>query len=100
MSEEETGEHRFEGTKNEEGQSGTICSANNGKGNANSGTGYQTNYSRTTYDISTREATKGVEAIYTTNDISTGQIAEGIEVGYTTNDIFVGKTIEGVMVGS
>jgi hypothetical protein len=33
-SEEGIGEHKFEGTKNDEGQSGTICS---GKGNAYSG---------------------------------------------------------------
>jgi len=36
-SEKVIGEHRFEGTKNDEGQSGTICSANNGNNNANNG---------------------------------------------------------------
>jgi hypothetical protein len=38
-SEEGIGEHKFEGTKNDEGYSGTIYSANNGKGNANNGIG-------------------------------------------------------------
>jgi hypothetical protein len=31
------GEHKFEGTKNDEGQSETIYSTNSGKGNATSG---------------------------------------------------------------
>jgi hypothetical protein len=37
--EEGTKEHKFEGTENDEGQSGTICSTNSGKGNATNGTG-------------------------------------------------------------
>ncbi len=35
MSEEGTRKHRCNGTKNDEGQSGTICTANNGMGSAN-----------------------------------------------------------------
>ncbi len=52
-SEEGTCEHKFEGTKNDEGQTGTICCTNNGKGNATNGPGSQTNYNNTTDDIST-----------------------------------------------
>jgi len=37
--EEGIGEHVFEGIENDEGQIGTICSANSGKGSANSGIG-------------------------------------------------------------
>jgi hypothetical protein len=32
------GKHRFEGTENDEGWSGTINNANNNKGSANNGT--------------------------------------------------------------
>jgi hypothetical protein len=38
MSEEGTKDHKSKGTKNDEGQSGTICNANNGTGSANSAT--------------------------------------------------------------
>jgi len=31
--------HKFEGIENDEGESGTICIANSGKGSANSGIG-------------------------------------------------------------
>jgi len=37
-SEEGIGKHRYEGIKNDEGHSGTICTINSGKGNANYGT--------------------------------------------------------------
>jgi hypothetical protein len=34
----EEGKHRYEGIKNDEGHSGTICTINSGKDNANYGT--------------------------------------------------------------
>jgi hypothetical protein len=38
-SEKGIGKYRFEGIENDEGKSGTICSANNGNDSANSGIG-------------------------------------------------------------
>ncbi len=70
-SEEGIGEHKSKDTKNHEGQSGTIYSANNGMGNANSGTCSQIDYKGTINDISTRRITEGAEAKGTTNDIFT-----------------------------
>ncbi len=64
MSEEGTRENISDDTKNDEGQSGTICSANNGTSN-------QTVYRDTTNDNSTRDTTKGAEAGGTIDDIST-----------------------------
>ncbi len=61
---------KFEGTKNDEGQSGTICSANNGKGS-------QTNYNNTAYDISIGETTEGAQARNTIDDITTKEITQG-----------------------
>jgi len=37
--EEGIGEHKFEGIENDEGQNGTICNTNSGKGSATSGIG-------------------------------------------------------------
>jgi len=79
-SEEGTGEHKHEGTENDEGQSGTICSANNGKGDANNGTNSQIDYKDTTNDNSTRNTTKGAEARGTTDNMSIGETIEGAEL--------------------
>jgi hypothetical protein len=58
-SEEGTRKHISKGTKNDQGQSGTIYNANNGKGNVNSRISKQTNCKDTTNDNSTRDTTKG-----------------------------------------
>jgi hypothetical protein len=65
MSEEGTRENISDDTKNDEGQSGTICDANNGTCN-------QIVYRDTTNDNSTRDTTKGAKVGGTIDDISTG----------------------------
>jgi hypothetical protein len=61
-SEEGIGKHKCKGIENDEGQSGTICNANNGTSSANIYIDNETNYRSTIDDISVREITKGVEA--------------------------------------
>jgi hypothetical protein len=53
MNEEGTRKHKSKDIENDEGQSGTICSANSGTSSVNSGTCSQIDYKGTTYDIST-----------------------------------------------
>ncbi len=81
-SEKGIGKHKFEGTENDEGQSGTICNTNNGKASATSGSSSQINCSNTT------------------NDISLGEIVEGAEPRDPTNDIAIRETIAGAKLGS
>ncbi len=64
-----------------EGQSGTICSASNGKGSVNNGTCNQIDYRDTIDDNSTGNTSKGVKAGGTTNDIPTKEIIEGVKPG-------------------
>jgi len=71
-------EHRSKGTKNDEGQSGTICSANNG-------TSSHIDYKGTIDDISTRETIEG---------------RDGGEEGSTKEDISIGEEVEGSKVRS
>jgi hypothetical protein len=62
MSDEGTRKHKFEGTRNDGGQSGTIYDPNSGKGSANNGTCNQVDYKYITYGNSIGDTTKGVEA--------------------------------------
>jgi hypothetical protein len=63
--------------ENDEGQSGTIFSANSGTSSANSCTSNQTYYKSITNDISTRKTSKGVEIGGTIDDISIRETIEG-----------------------
>jgi hypothetical protein len=60
-SEEKTRYHICKGTNNDERQCGTICSANSGKGSANSCTNSQTNYKSTTNDNSIGKTVEGAK---------------------------------------
>ncbi len=80
-SEKGIGEHKFEGIENDEGHSGTICNTNSGKGSPTSGLGSQIDSGSTTYDISTKETTKGVKAIDTIDDITTKETIVGSKLG-------------------
>jgi hypothetical protein len=59
---EGTRKHISKGTKSNEGQSGTIYNANINIDSVDNGIGSQTYHKGTTYDISTRESTKGAKA--------------------------------------
>jgi hypothetical protein len=74
--EEGIGEHKFEGIENDEGQSGTICKTNSGKGSATSGLGSSIVSSSTTNDISTEETIMGIKAINTIDDSTIGDNCE------------------------
>jgi len=73
-SEEGTRKHGYKSTKNDEGQNGTIYSANSGISN-------HINYKNTTYDNSIRDIAEGAKKGSTTDGMSIGEIVQGEEIG-------------------